>query len=145
MASNGLAATPVDIAPEQDIVADSPAATPSVPVDAAARMFTVGGFGALGVVHSSDYRADFTATAFDGTGAGNTRCWSPAVDRLLGLQADGRFSSKVSAVFAGHRRAELQLNSPDQCAVKGRTNPERSTDLADIAVIVVPTDWQEAG
>jgi hypothetical protein len=36
-------------------------------------MFTVGGFGALGVVHSSEYRADFTATAFEATGAGSTR------------------------------------------------------------------------
>jgi hypothetical protein len=67
--------------------------------DAAAPMFRAGGFGTLGVVHSSDYRADFTATAFEGTGAGNTRRWSPAVDSLVALQADGRFNSKVSGVL----------------------------------------------
>ncbi len=60
--------------------------------------FTVGGFGTLGVVHSSEDKADFAATAFEGTGAGYTRRWSPAVDSLVAVQVDGRFNSKWSAV-----------------------------------------------
>jgi hypothetical protein len=62
-------------------------------------MFTVGGFGTVGVVHSSDDRADFAATAFEGTGAGHTRPWAAGVDSLLGGQVNGHFDAKWSAVL----------------------------------------------
>jgi hypothetical protein len=68
--------------------------------DALARpMFTFGGFGTLGVVHSSNDKADFAATAFEGTGAGHTRSWSPGVDSVLAGQVDGHFTSKLSGVL----------------------------------------------
>jgi hypothetical protein len=61
-------------------------------------MFTVGGFGTAGLVHSSEDRADFITSISKATGAGYTNQWSAAVDSLFGLQATGTFTNQLSAV-----------------------------------------------
>ena len=68
------------------VVAAQPAVTPAdgTPDQPPPSMFTFGGFGTLGVVHSDQPLADFTASPFEGVGAGHTRAWSPAVDSLIG-------------------------------------------------------------
>jgi porin-like protein len=62
-------------------------------------MFSLGGFGTFGVVHSDQDKADFTAQPFEAAGAGHSRRWSAAVDSLFGLQASAHLASKLSAVL----------------------------------------------
>lgn len=60
-------------------------------------MFTLSGFGTLGMVHSSEERADFVASVFVPEGAGYTRQWSAEVDSRLGVQLVGAVTSQLSA------------------------------------------------
>lgn len=73
----------------------------SIPFGAAAQdagdIFSFSGFGTIGVVHSSEDRADFIpGDAPDGPGA--TDRWSTTPDTRLAAQVDARFSDKLSAV-----------------------------------------------
>ncbi len=61
-------------------------------------MFSFGGFGTLGVVHSSEDAADFTGKSLQGAGAGYTSSWSASVDSLIGAQVTANFSPTLSAV-----------------------------------------------
>jgi hypothetical protein len=67
--------------------------------DSGTSVFSLGGFGTLGVVHSSEDRADFTGSIFKPSGAGHTRAWSADVDSLIAAQATARFTPKLSAVL----------------------------------------------
>lgn len=60
---------------------------------------TLGGYGTLGVVHSSERRADFLANRFVADGAGYSRSWSPKVDSRVGVQVLASFRSRLSAVL----------------------------------------------
>jgi hypothetical protein len=60
--------------------------------------FSFNGFGTAGVVHSSEGRADFTATDFEPNGAGYSRSWSASVDSLIGGQASATLGPQLSAV-----------------------------------------------
>jgi len=62
-------------------------------------MFSFGGFGTAGVVHSSIDAADFVADSLEGSGAGYSRRWSAAVDSLLGLQVTATINTQLSAVL----------------------------------------------
>jgi hypothetical protein len=66
--------------------------------DLGKKMFSLNGFGTLGIVHSSADNADFVDNFFQPKGAGFTRAWSPSVDSKLGLQVDARFNDQFSAV-----------------------------------------------
>jgi len=48
--------------------------------DAGTSMFSFSGFGTVGVVHSSEDKADFTSSFFRPNGAGYSRSWSADVD-----------------------------------------------------------------
>jgi hypothetical protein len=67
--------------------------------DGDARMFSFGGFGTLGVVHSSETQADFIANVLKPNGAGYTHDWSAAVDSLIAAQATARVTPRLSAVL----------------------------------------------
>lgn len=60
---------------------------------------SIGGFGTLGVVHSSERQADFTANALNPGDAGASRAWSAAVDSRLGVQMALNLNSKWSALL----------------------------------------------
>jgi hypothetical protein len=60
--------------------------------------FAFNGFGTLGVVHSDQDLADFTASDVRPNGAGFTRDWAVGVDSLIGAQLDAAFTSRLSAV-----------------------------------------------
>jgi hypothetical protein len=64
-----------------------------------APMFSFGGFGTLGVVHSSERDADFTSSLFKPNGAGYSHAWSADVDSLIGGQVTANFTPKLSAVL----------------------------------------------
>jgi hypothetical protein len=61
-------------------------------------MFSFNGFGTAGIVHSSEDKADFTATNFEPNGAGYSRSWSASVDSLIGGQVTAAFTPQLSAV-----------------------------------------------
>ena len=62
-------------------------------------MFSLNGFGTLGVVHSSEHDADFIATDFEPNGAGYSRSWSASVDSLIGGQLTANLTPQLSAVL----------------------------------------------
>src|SRR5476649_776254 len=69
-----------------------PVAAPAAVKDPGASMFLFSAFGTLGIVHSSEDRADFTDGIFKPNGAGYTRPWSPDVDSRVGGQVIGNFT-----------------------------------------------------
>jgi hypothetical protein len=66
--------------------------------DPATSMFSFSGFGTLGVVHSSEDRADFASSVLKPSGAGYTDPWSAAVDSRIAGQVNARFTSQLSAM-----------------------------------------------
>jgi hypothetical protein len=58
-----------------------------------------GGFGTLGVVHSSEDRADFNDDFFKSDGAGYSDNWSAGVDSVIGAQLTANLTSRLSAVL----------------------------------------------
>lgn len=61
-------------------------------------VFSFSGFGTLGLVHSSEHRADFTGGKFRPIGAGYSADWSADVDSLIAAQVTATFTPKLSAV-----------------------------------------------
>jgi hypothetical protein len=66
--------------------------------DSDTQIFSFSGFGTLGEVHSSQNKADFTASIFQPNGAGHTHSWSTDVDSLIGGQLSANIAPKLSAV-----------------------------------------------
>src|SRR5450432_3845478 len=64
-----------------------------------APMFSFSGFGTVGLVHSSEDRADFTASPLAPNGAGYTHSWSPDIDSRLGAQVIAHFTPQLSAML----------------------------------------------
>ena len=81
------------------VFAEEPLRSEAFLNDAGAPMFSFSGFGTLGVVHSSERNADFTASSFKSNGAGHSRAWSADVDSLLAGQVVADFTSKFSATL----------------------------------------------
>ena len=67
--------------------------------DRADPAFMLQGFGTLGLVHSSEDRADFVSGIFKPNGAGYSRAWSADVDSRLGVQATAQLAPGLSAVL----------------------------------------------
>ena len=61
-------------------------------------LFSLSGFGTLGVVHSDNDKADYLVDAFHPDGAGHTHRWSADGDSRVGLQLTTNFNSRFSAV-----------------------------------------------
>lgn len=61
--------------------------------------WTFGGFGSVGLVHSSERHADYTANVLNPGDAGFSRRWSPNVDSRLGGQVAVDLDDRWSAVL----------------------------------------------
>ena len=61
-------------------------------------MYTVGGFGTLGVNTSSFDNGDFAVNPFQPNGAGTNKSWSATTDSLMAIQVDAKITDKLSAV-----------------------------------------------
>jgi hypothetical protein len=62
-------------------------------------MFSIRGYGTLGVVHSDEAHADFVIDPnTQPKGAGHSDSWSSEVDSKTALQIDAQFTSRLSAV-----------------------------------------------
>ncbi len=81
---------------EIPVVSDS---DPDLGGFAAAPVWTFGGFGSVGVAHSSEHHADYTGNALNPGRAGYSQNWSPDADSRLGGQLDARFNRQWSAVL----------------------------------------------
>jgi len=106
LAQYGLSALlyPAAILPTAGLADDTAGQTasptlPGTPNEPAPSIFTFGGFGTLGVVHSDQPLADFTSSAVEGVGAGHTHAWSAAVDSLAAAQVGARITPQFSAVL----------------------------------------------
>lgn len=66
--------------------------------DASMPTFSLSSFGTVGIVHSSEKKADFTSSIYKPNGAGHTRNWSADVDSLIGAQVIASFTPQLSAV-----------------------------------------------
>jgi len=80
-------------------ILSSPAGVRAAAEDPIASMFSFSAFGTLGLVHSNEDNADFTASPLLPNGAGYTRPWSPDVDSRLGAQVIARFTPQLSAML----------------------------------------------
>ncbi len=67
--------------------------------DPTTSIFSLSGFGTLGVVHSSEDEADFTSTLFKPKGAGYSHAWSADVDSLIAAQVTAGFTPQLTAVL----------------------------------------------
>ncbi len=61
-------------------------------------MFSFGGFGTVGVVHSSEKNADFQNSIFQANGVGRSYNWDMNVDSKLAVQMTAHFTSQLSGV-----------------------------------------------
>ena len=61
--------------------------------------YVFSGFGALGVAHSTEDRADFISSGIRPNGAGYTHDWSFDVDSRIGAQVAATFTPKLSGVL----------------------------------------------
>lgn len=75
-----------------------PAAAGADNDDFVAPIFSFNGFGTIGVVHSSDTRADFVSNPAQPKGAGFTEPWSATPDTKLGIQFNLNPTDRLSAV-----------------------------------------------
>jgi opacity protein-like surface antigen len=80
---------------------DAKANTDANAANTPASIWSLSGFGTLGVVHSTERRADFTSGVFEKNGAGYTRALSPGVDSRLGAQLMANFTPRFSAILQG--------------------------------------------
>jgi len=118
-------------------------------VDGDLPRLAVGGFGTLGVVHSSDEQSDFTASTLMPGGAGYSRRWSPAVDSRLGVQLGMNMGSRWSAVL--QLVSERTLNNGyapmvEWAYVQHRLTPDLSLRVGRIALPLFLTgDYRKAG
>lgn len=95
MANLGLDRLPAALAISLLLTAGSVASAQ----DSSPRMFSLSGFGSLGIVHSDEDQADYVADVFVPDGAGHTRDWSAEVDSRLGVQLVGTFTPRLSATL----------------------------------------------
>ena len=68
-------------------------------MDSGQSMFAFSAFGTLGVIRSSEDRADYAASPVAPNGAGYTHEWSPDIDSRLGAQASAHFTPQISAML----------------------------------------------
>jgi hypothetical protein len=105
--------------------------------DLAPSMFSLNGFGTLGVVHSSDNQADFVSNPAQPKGAGFTDSWSATPDTKLGIQLNAALTDRLSAVvqvmsqyqYDGTFRPDLEWGN-----VKYLITPDLSVRAGRIAI-----------
>jgi hypothetical protein len=115
------------------------AAAGATGVDPGPSMFSFSGFGTLGLVHSSEDSADFTANLLQPNGAGYTHSWSSDVDTRLGAQAIAHFTPQLSAmlqVIAEQRYDNTYQPHVEWANIAYQPTPEFSLRLGRI---VLPT------
>jgi hypothetical protein len=75
-----------------------PATVRAAEEDPTASMFSLHGFGTLGLVYSDARDADFVGSPFQPNGAGYSQSWAAGVDSKVGLQLGANFTDQLSAI-----------------------------------------------
>lgn len=113
------------------------------------QIFTFGGFGTAGVVHSDYREADFTSSILKGEGAGASRAWSAKMDSRIGAQLGAKFDKKWSAVVqvVVEQRYDLSYKPQVEWAnVKYQATPDLALRVGRIALpIFLAADYRKIG
>ena len=117
--------------------------------DPATPVFSFSGFGTLGVVHSSESKADFVSTILKPNGAGYTQPWSANVDSRIGAQLTANITRQVSAVvqvIAEQRYDNSYMPSVEWANAKYAFTPDFSIRAGRIVLpaFLVP-DYRKVG
>ncbi|MFC5459140.1 porin [Massilia niabensis] len=111
--------------------------------------WTFSGFGTVGVVHSDEKGADFSASAMKADGAGRTGAWSRHVDSTLGAQLDFRFNPRWSAVVQVVSEQQLDHSyrpRVEWANIKYQATPELALRLGRIALpMFIAADYRKVG
>jgi hypothetical protein len=110
------------------------------PAEDIASMFSFSGFGTLGVVHSNEHDADFTAGVFKPNGAGYSHDWSPDVDSLIGAPVIANFTPRLSAmlqVISQQNHDNTYTPHVEWANVKYDLTPDASVRVGRIVFVVL--------
>ncbi|MCY0389471.1 hypothetical protein OVY01_20205 [Robbsia sp. Bb-Pol-6] len=114
-----------------------------------ADIFSVSGFGTLGVTHSSLDTADFASTAFEPNGAGHSRRYDVTGDSTLGVQVNAQFTDKLSAVVqvvSVHRYDNTFQPEVEWANVKYAFTPDFSVRVGRIELpTFLTSDYRDVG
>lgn len=112
-------------------------------------MFSVAGFGTLGVVHSSEDQADFVENYLQPTGAGYTSNWSASVDSRVGVQFTGNFTPSLSGIVqivSQQRYDDSWEPTVEWANLKYQVTPDFSVRLGRIALpSFLAADYRDVG
>jgi hypothetical protein len=111
--------------------------------------WTFGGFGTLGVAHSGEHAADFTANVLNPGDAGYSRDWSAAVDSRLGMQLgvnlDGAWSAVLQLVSERTLRGGYAPRV-EWANIQYQATPDLSVRAGRIALpLFLSGDYRKAG
>lgn len=114
-----------------------------------ADIFSVSGFGTLGVTHSSLNTADFSSTALEPNGAGHTHRYDFFNDSMLGVQVNAQFTDKLSAVvqvISAHRYDNTFQPTIEWANVKYAFTPDFSVRVGRIELpTFLTSDYRDVG
>lgn len=112
-------------------------------------MFSLAGYGTLGVVHSSEDQADFVSNLLQPKGAGRSENWSAGIDSRLGLQVTANVNAQWSAVLQVISQENYQDSyrpSVEWANVKYQATPDLSVRVGRIALPTFLTaDYRNVG
>ncbi|MQA39172.1 porin [Rugamonas aquatica] len=116
---------------------------------AAAPLWTFGGYGTLGFVHSNDSQSDFTANVLNPGNAGASHEWSATVDSRLGMQLGLNLNSRWSAVLQVVSERTLQSGyapTVEWANIKYQATPDLNLRVGRIALpLFLAGDYRKAG
>lgn len=112
-------------------------------------VWTFGGFGTAGLVHSSERQADYSANVINPGEAGYTDRWSPSVDSRAGAQLGVALTPRWSAVLQVISERNLQNSYRpvvEWANINYQATPELNLRLGRIALpIYLAGDYRKAG
>lgn len=113
------------------------------------QMFSLSGFGTLGLLHSSTDQADFGASVFAPKGAGYTDKWSANVDSRLGVQLTANFTPQLTGtlqVVAEQRHNGNYTPHVEWANIKYQLTPQLSVRIGRTALAsFLGSDFRKVG
>jgi hypothetical protein len=111
-------------------------------------VFSIRGYGTLGIASSSEQQADFTGV-FQPNGTGYTHKWDTGVDSRLGLQLNAELTENISSVLqvvSRHRYDNTYMPVIEWANVNYQVSPDFSVRLGRIAVAsLMVSDYRRVG
>ena len=117
-------------------------------IDDGQPVWSFGGFGSVGVVHSDERQADFSTTILKASGAGFSRPWSVDVDTRLGAQLGVKLDAQWSAVVQVISEQSVEHSyAPivEWANIKYQATPDLSVRIGRIALpLLLAADYRKA-